>query len=225
MAFGFLRLPHKILPVQTINIGDRIVKFVRVDNKKVTFSVCRAHDDCFLVDKFSQCLAGELVPGSAEQILKGIADWKADEAAVPSPLSFIRLPRAWLSLMPCACMYRCSETLSTLFCAQLARFAIAQCRSWLVAKITLVVSIVPQVAAGLANAKPAEKRKAPHGDRKGGGKKPCNGSEVCIPASVGTHPAGAHTFACVRSRCTRAEPRTHTRARRLAHGHTLAFEL
>ena len=115
MAFGFLRLPHKILPVQTINIGDHIVKFVRVDNKKVTVSVCRAHDDCFLVDEFSQCLAGELVPGSAEQILKGIADWKADEAAVPSPLSFIRLPRAWLSLMPCACMYRCSETMWRLF--------------------------------------------------------------------------------------------------------------
>ena len=113
MAFGFL--PHKILPVQTINIGDHIVKFARVDNKKVTVSVCRAHDDCFLVDKFSQCLAGELVPGSAEQILKGIAAWKADEAAVPSSLSFIRLPRAWLSLMPCACMYRRSETMWRLF--------------------------------------------------------------------------------------------------------------
>jgi hypothetical protein len=198
--------PHDS-PVQAINPKDEIVKVSRVEDCKAT--CCRFHVVCFARDPGSQQLAREVSPEKTDEILAAIAR-KAAEAAVPSPLSFIRLPRAWLSLMPCACMYRCSETLSTLFCAQLARFAIAQCRSWLVAKITLVVSIVPQVAASLANAKPAEKRKAPHGDRKGGGKKPCNGSEVCIPASGGTHPAGAHTFACVRSRCTRAEPRTHT---------------
>ena len=113
MAFGFL--PHKILPVQTINIGDHVVKFVRVDNKKVTVSIYRAHEDCFRRDVEIQRDACELEPGSAEKILQAIADRTADEAAVPSPLSFIRLPRAWLSLVPCACMYRYSETMWTLF--------------------------------------------------------------------------------------------------------------
>ncbi len=113
MAFGFL--PHKILPVQTINIGDDIVKFARWDITKAAASVSRAHAVCFLGDVDCQLLARELVPGGAEKILQAIADRKADEAAVPSPLSFIRLPRAWLSLMPCACMYRCSETMWRLF--------------------------------------------------------------------------------------------------------------
>ena len=98
------------------------------------------------------------------------------------------------------------------FCAQLARFAIAQCRSWLVAKITLVVSIVPQVAASLVEALPGEKRKTTHKDGKGDAKKLRISSQVCIPESGGTHPAGAHSFARVRSHCTRAQPRTHTLA-------------
>ena len=114
MAFGFLRLPHKILPVQTINIGDDIVKFARWDITKAAASVSRAHAVCFLVDVDCQLLARELSPEKTDGILAAIAS-KADEAAVPSPLSCIRLPRAWLSLMPCACMYRCSETLWRLF--------------------------------------------------------------------------------------------------------------
>ena len=113
MAFGFL--PHKILPVQTINVGDHIVKFVHVDHKNANPSVRRTHEDCFRRDDEIQRDACELEPGSAEKILQAIADRKADEAAVPSPLSFIRLPRAWLSLVPCACMYRYSETMWTLF--------------------------------------------------------------------------------------------------------------
>ena len=88
-----------------------------------------------------------------------------------------------------------------------------------------MVSIVPQVAAGLANTKPAPKRKALHEDETHGAKKPRRAPQVCTPADGGTHPAGARTPARVRSRYTRAQPRTHTRARRLAHGHTLAFEL
>ena len=113
MAFGFL--PHKILPVQTINVGDHIVKFVHVDDTNAAVYVYRAHQDCFRRDGDSQRQACELVPGSAKKILEAIADRNADEAAVPSPLPVIRRPRAWLSLMPCACMYRCSETMWTLF--------------------------------------------------------------------------------------------------------------
>ena len=113
MAFGFL--PHKILPVQTINIGDHVVKFVRVDNTKVTVSIHRAHEDCFRRDDEIQRDACELEPGSAEKILQAIADRKADEAAVPSPLSFIRLPRAWLSLNAVRVHVPMTETLSRLF--------------------------------------------------------------------------------------------------------------
>jgi hypothetical protein len=113
MAFGFL--PHKILPVQTINVGDHIVKFVHVDHKNANPSVCRTHEDCFCRDCDSQRRACELVPGSAKKILKAIADRTADEAAVPSPLSFIRLPRAWLSLNAVRVHVPMSETLSRLF--------------------------------------------------------------------------------------------------------------
>ena len=113
MAFGFL--PHKIFPVQTIKLGDRIVKLVEVNITNAAVSVSRAHVVCFRRDVDCQRRACELVPGSAKKILKAIADRTADEAAVPSPLSFIRLPRAWLSLVPCACMYRCSETMGRLF--------------------------------------------------------------------------------------------------------------
>ena len=76
-------------------------------------------------------------------------------------------------------------------------------------------------------AQPAKKAKTipVHGKENGDPNVPKNGSQVCTPADGGTHTVRAHTFARVRSRCTRAAPRTHTRARRLAHGHTLAFEL
>jgi hypothetical protein len=209
MAFGFL--PHKILPVQTINIGDDIVKFARWDITKAAASVSRAHAVCFLGDVDCQLLARELSE-KTDEILAAIAT-KADEAAVPSPLSFIQLPRAWLSLNADA--HACTDTrkpCGRCFCAQLARFAIAQCRSWLVAKITLKVSIVPQVAASLVEALPGEKRKTTHKDGKGDAKKLRISSQVCIPESGGTHPAGAHSFARVRSHCTRAQPRTHTLA-------------
>jgi hypothetical protein len=112
MAFGFL--PHKIFPVQTIKLGDRIVKLVEVNITNAAVSVSRAHVVCFRRDVDCQRRACELVPGSAKKILAAIAREDA-EAAVPSPLSFIRRPRAWLSLMPCACMYRCSETMWRLF--------------------------------------------------------------------------------------------------------------
>jgi len=128
------------------------------------------------------------------------------------PLASIQRPPAWLTRMPCACMLRCLGHVRTMFCAQLARFAIAQCRSWLVAKITLVVSIVPQVAASLVEAQSAKTPKIIHGEENGDANVPMHGSQVCIPASGGTHTAAAHTFARVRSHCTRAQPRTHTLA-------------
>ena len=124
MAFGFL--PHKILPVQTINIGDDIVKFARWDITNAAASVSRAHTVCFLGDVDCQLLARKLSE-KTDEILAAIAT-KADKAAVPSPLSFIRLPRAWLSLMPCACMFQCRKPCRGCFWAQLARFAIAQCQ-------------------------------------------------------------------------------------------------
>ena len=49
-------------------------------------------------------------------------------------------------------------------------------------------------------------------------------SQVCIPANGGTHTAAAHTFARVRRHCTRAEPRTHTRARSHAHRGTACVQ-
>ena len=101
----------------------------------------------------------------------------------------------------------------TMLRAQLARsHTHTHCESLLVVEVTLVV-------CSLVKGEPAKRRKTTNGNE------PRRASQVCTPADGGTHPAGAHTFARVRSRCTRAEPRTHTRARRLAHGHTLAFEL
>ena len=88
--------------------------------------------------------------------------------------------------------------------------------------LTLVVSIVPQVAVSLVEAQPAEKRKTTHDDwKKGGAKKPRKCPQVCIPASRGTHASGAHTFAQVRSHYTRAQTLTHPCARRPADGHRL----
>ena len=127
-------------------------------------------------------------------------------SAYRPPLASIQRPRAWLSLVPCACMYRYSETMWTLFsraaCTSRRRFAIAHCQPSLVAKLTLVVSIVPQVAACLANTKPAPKRKARHEDETHGAKKPRRAPQVCTPADGGTHTQSrhTHTFACVRSR-------------------------
>ena len=98
--------------VQAINPYDDIVRVSRVKDCKAT--CCRFHEVCFARDRRGQQLAREVSPEKTDEILAAIAT-KADKAAVPSPLSFIRLPRAWLSLMPCACMYRCSETMGRLF--------------------------------------------------------------------------------------------------------------
>jgi hypothetical protein len=120
---------HMIVHVQAIYSGDDIVEFVRVNNTDGIVSVRRVHDVGFLLDHTSQRLARELSPESDEKILADIAARKAAEAAVPSPRSFIRRPRAWLSHMPCACMFQCRKPCRRCFCAQLARFAIAQCQS------------------------------------------------------------------------------------------------
>ena len=103
--------PHDS-PVQAINLNDDIVRVTRVNDCKAT--CCRFHEVCFARDRRGQQLAREVSPEKTDEILAAIAT-KADKAAVPSPLSFIRLPRAWLSLMPCACMYRCSETMWRMF--------------------------------------------------------------------------------------------------------------
>jgi hypothetical protein len=104
--------PHDS-PVQAINRNDAIVKVSRVEDCKGT--CCRFHEPCFARDPGSQQLAREVSTEKTDEILKAIAAREAAKAAVPSPLSFIRLPRAWLSLVPCACMYRCSETMWRLF--------------------------------------------------------------------------------------------------------------
>jgi hypothetical protein len=104
--------PHDS-PVQAINLNDDIVRVSRVNDCKAT--CCRFHEVCFARDRRGQQLAREVSTEKTDEILKAIAAREAAKAAVPSPLSFIRLPRAWLSLVPCACMYRCSETMGRLF--------------------------------------------------------------------------------------------------------------
>ena len=116
--------PHDS-PVQAINLNDDIVRVSRVNDCKAT--CCRFHEVCFARDRRGQQLAREVSPEKTDEILAAIAT-KAAKAAVPSPLSFIRLPRAWLSLMPCACMFQCRKPCRGCFWAQLARFAIAQCQ-------------------------------------------------------------------------------------------------
>ena len=167
------------------------------------------HPECLAAAQGIRDRAMSVDPKRTGVILDRIA---AKKAEVPSPLPSIRRPRAWLTRMPWRVHVAMLGQVQTMFCAQLARFAIAQCRSWLVAKITLKVSIVPQVAASLVEALPGEKRKTTHKDGKGDAKKLRISSQVCIPESGGTHPAGAHSFARVRSHCTRAQPRTHTLA-------------
>ena len=90
----------------------------------------------------------------------------------------------------------------TMLRAQLARsHTHTHCESLLVVNITLVV-------CSLVKGEPAKRRKTTNGDRKGGAQKPRNGSQVCTPASGGTHTAKAHAH--IR---TRAQPLTRTHAR------------
>ena len=117
--------PHDS-PVQAINPKDEIVKVSRVEDCKAT--CCRFHVVCFARDPGSQQLAREVSPEKTDEILAAIAR-KAAEAAGPSPLSFIQRPRAWLSLNADA--HACTDARKPCggcFCAQLARFAIAQCQ-------------------------------------------------------------------------------------------------
>ena len=84
--------PHDS-PVQAINPNDEIV---RVSYEKDGEATCRRfHRRCFGRDAGSQQLARKASPEKTAEILAAIAR-KAAEAAVPSPLSFIRRPRAWL---------------------------------------------------------------------------------------------------------------------------------
>ena len=109
--------PHDS-PVQAINPNDEIV---RVSYEKDGEATCRRfHRRCFGRDAGSQQLARKASPEKTDEILADIAREDA-EAAVPSPLSFIQRPLAWLSHMPCACMFQCRKPCGRCFCAQLAR--------------------------------------------------------------------------------------------------------
>ena len=116
MAFGFRH--HKIVPVQAIHLNDGMVKVVYAEDGE---AICRRfHRRCFGRDAGSQQLARKASPEKTDEILADIAREDA-EAAVPSPLSFIQRPLAWLSHMPCACMFQCRKPCGRCFCAQLAR--------------------------------------------------------------------------------------------------------
>ena len=111
--------PHDS-PVQAINLNDDIVRVTRVNDCKAT--CCRFHEVCFARDRRGQQLAREVSPEKTGEILAAIAT-KAAKAAVPSPLSFIQRPRAWLSLNADA--HACTDArkpCGRCFCAQLARF-------------------------------------------------------------------------------------------------------
>ena len=86
---------------------------------------------CFVDAKAIQALAMSVDPKRTEEILDRIAekqDAAAAAAAVPSPLPSIRRPRAWLGRMPWRVHVAMLGQVQTTFCAQLARFAIAQCQ-------------------------------------------------------------------------------------------------
>ena len=117
--------PHDS-PVQAINPNDEIV---RVSYEKDGEATCRRfHRRCFGRDAGSQQLARKASPEKTDEILADIAREDA-EAAVPSPLPSIRRPRAWLGRMPWRVHVAMLGQVQTTFCAQLARFAIAQCQS------------------------------------------------------------------------------------------------
>ncbi len=87
------------------------------------------HPECFADDEAIQTRAMSVDPTSTEKILERIAAKQAAAAAVPPPLPSIRRPRAWLSRMPWRVHVAMLGQVQTMFCAQLARFAIAQCQS------------------------------------------------------------------------------------------------
>jgi hypothetical protein len=87
---------------------------------------------CFVAAKASRTLAMSVDPEKTEEILDRIAAKQAAAAAaaaVPSPLPSIRRPRAWLSLTAVRVHVAILGQVQTMFGAQLARFAIAQCQS------------------------------------------------------------------------------------------------
>ncbi len=88
------------------------------------------HPDCFADDEAIQARAMLVDRTGTEKILERIAaDSEQDAAAaVPSPLPSIRRPRAWLGRMPWRVHVAMVGQVQTTFCAQLARFAIAQCQ-------------------------------------------------------------------------------------------------
>ncbi len=117
------------VPVQAIAQGAWRVKIlVEYTHGGVPF-VRWLHEECFVAAEAIRTRAMSVDPEKTAEILERIAAKKDAEAAVPSPLSFFQRPRAWLSRMPCAFMLRFLEHVETMFCAQLARFAIAQCQS------------------------------------------------------------------------------------------------
>ena len=117
------------VPVQAIAQGAWRVKVLVVHSDGRAPFVRWVHEPCFVRAKAIRTRAMSVDPEKTEEILGRIAAKKDAEAAVPSPLSFFQRPRAWLSRMPCAFMLRFLEHVETMFCAQLARFAIAQCQS------------------------------------------------------------------------------------------------
>ena len=84
---------------------------------------------CFADAKAIRTLAMSVDPKKTKGILERIAAKQDAAAAVPSPLPSIRRPRAWLTRMPWRVHVAMLGQVQTMFCAQLARFAIAQCQS------------------------------------------------------------------------------------------------
>jgi hypothetical protein len=120
------------VPVQVIAKGAwrvKIRKFFDDGSAPMERWSC---ERCFVDAKASRTLAMSVDPKKTEGILERIAakqDAAAAAAAVPSPLPSIRRPRAWLSRMPWRVHVAMLGQVQTTFCAQLARFAIAQCQS------------------------------------------------------------------------------------------------
>ena len=116
--------------MQAIAKGALRVKILHLENTDGSPPYARwFHPECFADDEGIQTRAMLVDRTGTEKILERIAAEQDAAAAVPSPLPSIRRPRAWLSLNADA--HACTDArkpCGRCFCAQLARFAIAQCQ-------------------------------------------------------------------------------------------------
>ncbi len=117
------------VPVQAIAKGALRVKILQVVYTDGSPPYVRwFHPECFADATAIQTRAMLVDRTGTEKILERIAAEQDAAAAVPSPLPSIRRPRAWLGRMPWRVHVAMVGQVQTTFCAQLARFAIAQCQ-------------------------------------------------------------------------------------------------